>query len=72
MVSPKKVRLNADLAVDVAAMLKDLAEMQNISMTEALSRAIRTESLFMTRSKNGSKILLIDESGVRTEVIFAR
>jgi hypothetical protein len=75
MQAPKsvtKVRLNADLSPDVAAALKDLAAMQNVSLTEALSRAISTESVLAVRRRQGAKVVLDEGKGKFSEVIFAR
>jgi len=56
--APSKVRLNADLSPDVAMALKQLATMQNVSLTEALSRAISTESV-------------LAQAGVITQTVYA-
>ena len=72
MSAPTKVRLNADLSPDVAAALKELARTQNVSLTEALSRAISTESVLVSRRKQGAKVILDNGSGQLTELIFAR
>ena len=72
MSAPSKVRLNADLSPGVAAALKELAKTQNVSLTEALSRAISTESVLATRRKQGAKVVLDDGTGKLSEVIFAR
>ena len=69
--STEKVRLNADLSPDVAEALKNLARSQNISLTEALSRAIGTESVLVQRRKQGAKVIL-DQNGKMSELIFAR
>jgi hypothetical protein len=72
MASPSKVRLNADLSPEVAAALKELAATQQVSLTEALSRAISTESVLAARRKQGSKIVLDDGSGKLSEMVFTR
>ena len=69
MEAAKSVRLNADLSPDVAAALKDLAISQNVSIREALSRAISTEVTLAKRRQNGAKILL-DEQGKLSELVF--
>lgn len=68
--STAKVRLNADLSPDVAAALKELAKTQNVSLTEALSRAISTESILATRRQQGAKVVIDDGKGKLSEVIF--
>lgn len=72
MATKTKVRLNADLSPDVAAALKELARVQNVSLTEALSRAISTESTLVRRRAEGGKVVIDDGSGKLSEVIFAR
>ncbi len=68
---PNKVRLNADLSPDVAAALKELAAAQNVSLTEALSRAISTESVLVQRRSQGAKVIL-DDGGKMSELVFTR
>jgi len=69
---PAKVRLNADLSPDVAAALKELAASQNVSLVEALSRAISTESVLVARRRQGAKVVLDEGKGKMTELIFTR
>ncbi|OYO27551.1 hypothetical protein [Janthinobacterium sp. PC23-8] len=69
--SVEKVRLNADLSPDVADALKTLASSQNVSLTEALSRAISTEAFLVQRRKQGAKVVL-EQDGKTSELIFAR
>jgi hypothetical protein len=69
--SLEKVRLNADLSPDVAEALKKLAASQNVSLTEALSRAISTESFLVERRKQGAKVVL-DQGGKMSELVFTR
>lgn len=69
--SVEKVRLNADLSPDVANALKTLASSQNVSLTEALSRAISTEALLVQRRKQGAKVVL-EQDGKMSELIFTR
>lgn len=67
----EKVRLNADLSLDVANALKTLASSQNVSLTEALSRAISTEAVLVRRRQQGAKVIL-EQDGNTSELIFAR
>jgi hypothetical protein len=64
-----KVRLNADIAPDVADALVQLADDQHISLADALRRAISTEVYLQKERDRGSKIFL-EREGVRQEVIF--
>jgi len=64
-----KVRLNADIAPDVADALVQLAEDQHISLADALRRAIITEVYLQKERDRGSK-MFIEYDGVRQEVIF--
>jgi len=72
MATNPKVRLNADLSPAVASALKDLAKSQNISLTEALSRAISTESVLAQRRSQGAKVVIDDGNGKLSELIFTR
>ncbi|GGY74317.1 hypothetical protein ACFFTM_00810 [Pseudoduganella plicata] len=72
MATNAKVRLNADLSPAVASALKDLAKSQNISLTEALSRAISTESVLAQRRSQGAKVVIDDGNGKLSELIFTR
>lgn len=65
------MRLNADLSPEVAQALKTLAASQDVSLTEALSRAISTESVLVKRRMGGAKVLL-EENGKLCELVFAR
>lgn len=71
MKPPSKVRLNADLSPDVANALKDLAEKQGVSLTEALSRAIGTEATLAAKRRNGAKVL-VQEGKTLNELVFTR
>lgn len=68
---PTKVRLNADLSPEVAQALKQLAESQNVTLTEALSRAISTEKVLLTKRQQGAKVV-VDQNGKLSELLFAR
>jgi hypothetical protein len=69
----QKLRVSADLPVGTVELLRQLAERQNITLTDALRRAIATESLIQERiEKNGVKVLLEDPDGRTSEVIFRR
>lgn len=67
----KKVRLNADLAPDVAKALEALARKQNVSLSEAVRRAISTESFLQQKRDSGSKILVEDHGKIQ-ELVFMR
>jgi len=67
----KKVRLNADISAEVAEALKELARTQDVSLAEALSRAISTESVLVKRRKQGAKVVL-DQAGKLSEMVFTR
>jgi predicted transcriptional regulator len=69
MAADNKVRLSADLSADVAEALQELAKEQNITLTEALSRAISTESFLQRKRSSGGKIL-VDEAGKIKELVF--
>jgi hypothetical protein len=71
MATPTKVRLNADLSPDVANALKNLADSQGVSLTEALSRAIGTEATLTDQRRKGGKVL-VENGGAIKELVFTR
>jgi len=71
MDAPRIVRLNADLSPAVAAALKRLAATQRVSLTEASSRAIGTESTLAEKRRKGGKVL-VEEGDDLNEMIFTR
>ena len=66
---PRKVRLNADLSPEVAMALKELAQKQGVSLTEALSRAISTEKVLDEKRRKGGKVLIEQGGGLKVEQI---
>jgi hypothetical protein len=66
----KTVRLNADLAPDVAEALKTLAKKNGISLSEAVRRAISTEFFLQKGRDSGAKILIEDKKGKLKEIVF--
>ncbi len=64
-----KVRLTAEIPIAEATALKELALAQGITVTEALRRAIATESTLRERRKAGSKVLL-EKNGQVHELVF--
>ena len=67
----KKVRLNADLAPEVALALESLAKTQGVSLSEAVRRAISTESFLQKNRASGGKVLIEDGGKIR-ELVFMR
>lgn len=72
MATNAKVRLNADLSPAVASALKQLAQSQNISLAEALSRAISTESDLAQRRSQGARVVIDDGNGKLSELSFTK
>lgn len=66
----RSVRLSANLPEDVFEALKWIAAKHRVTMTEALRRAISTETFIEEQLDKGSAILLQDESGTVNKVIF--
>jgi len=69
MTTKQKVRLNAELAPDVANALRLLAQDQGVSVSEAVRRAISTETYIYRAQQSGKKVL-IDQDGRLKEVVF--
>lgn len=65
----RKVRLNADLAPDVAEALKTLAESRGVTLSEAVRRAISTEAYIYKKQLSGGKVLLKEKDQIK-ELVF--
>ncbi|TAE58814.1 MAG: CopG family transcriptional regulator [Nostocales cyanobacterium] len=63
-------RISVLMTDEAAELLQYLAEMQGISKSEALRKAIATEAYFLKERKNGSQILLQKPNEKIREVIF--
>jgi hypothetical protein len=72
METRKVVRLNADLAPDVANLLKDMAETQHISLSEAVRRAISNEAYLQKKRSAGGKVFIEERNGTVKELVFMR
>jgi len=66
-----KIRLTADLPFAEAKTLQRLAAEQAICISEALRRAIATDSLVKNRLATGSRVLLETENQL-SELVFTR
>lgn len=64
-----RVRLIVDLAPDVAEALKKLARLQDISLTEAIARAISTEHTLVARRQCGARVFL-EFGGMKSELLW--
>jgi hypothetical protein len=70
-VPQEKVRVTADLPVGTIEILRELATSQQITLTEALRRAIANEGLLRKRVKEDkSRVLLEAKDGKLTELLF--
>jgi hypothetical protein len=58
------------LSDDALSVLEGLAIAQNISIEEAIRKAIATEADIYSKRKDGSKILVLHKSGEVTEILF--
>jgi hypothetical protein len=68
----EKVRVTADLPLATIEILRDLAESQNVSLTEALRRAIATEGFVQQRTKDNSRFLIESVDGRVSELVFRK
>ncbi|MBW4460470.1 MAG: hypothetical protein KME47_09555 [Nodosilinea sp. WJT8-NPBG4] len=66
---PTPKRMSINLTGDAAEYLEDLAESQGITQTEALRRAIATESYIQKSIKEGYRVLLQNKDEIR-EIVF--
>lgn len=66
----ESVKISANLSKSVVQALKDMAEDQNISMTEALRRSISTEKFLLDTIKRKGKILIEEEDKTMRQVLI--
>lgn len=68
---PEKIRVTADLPVGTIEILRQLAESQQITLTEALRRAIANEGVLRKRVREDQgRLLLESKDGKLTELLF--
>jgi Ribbon-helix-helix protein, copG family len=63
-------RMTIALPADTARMLELLSELQGVSQTEALRRAISTEAFIQREIKDGSKVLIESPDNRLKELVF--
>ena len=68
----EKVRVTADLPLGTIEILRGLAVSQNVSLTEALRRAIATEGLVQQRVQDKSRFLIEGADGKVSELVFRK
>ncbi len=68
----EKVRVTADLPLGTIELLRQLATSQDVTLTEALKRAIATEGLLQRRVSEKNKVLLQSEDGKISELVFRK
>ena len=66
----ESVKISANLSKSVVKALKDMAEEQNISMTEVLRRSISTEKFLLDTIKRKGKILIEEEDKTMRQVLI--
>ena len=59
----KRVKVTVNLTEDELAELKEQAERDSITMTDALRRSIRVGKLVTTAVRNGEKVLIQNAQG---------
>jgi hypothetical protein len=63
-------RMTVALPPETAKMLELLSELQGVSQTEALKRAISTEAFIQREIKDGSKVLIQSPNSHLKELVF--
>lgn len=70
--STQSTKISVNLSPEVLAILKGLAKRNQVTMTEALRRAISTQHFLEEADRNGKAILLRDAETRETERIVLR
>ncbi|MEU1165436.1 hypothetical protein ACFY0P_09255 [Streptomyces sp. NPDC001714] len=64
-------KISVNLSEEVLQALRDMAERDNISMTEVLRRSISTQKFLDDEQRSGKRVLLEDpETKERQRVVF--
>ena len=63
-------RLSVNLAPDVALALRELAQGQGLTLSEAVRRAISTEHYLRAKRRDGCKVLIEDRRGKMRQLEF--
>jgi metal-responsive CopG/Arc/MetJ family transcriptional regulator len=63
-------RMTISLPSETAKMLEMLSELQQVSQSEALRRAISTEAFIQREVKNGSKVFIETPDKKLKELVF--
>lgn len=71
-VKAEKIRVTADLPLGTIEILRELAVSQNVSLTEALRRAIATEGVVQRRVQDNSRFLIEGADGRVSELVFRK
>lgn len=66
--SPK--RISVSLPPDTAALLEQLAQIQDITMVEAIRKAINTEAYLQGEIREGCKVQIVAADGTTKEIVF--
>lgn len=66
----KVIKLSVNLPAAAVAVLKQLAEKRDTTMTEVLRQGIGTETFFQTVNERGGKILVEDKKGRIRQLVF--
>jgi len=66
------VRVTANLSLGHLEVLRELASAQNITLEDALKRAIATEGLLQKKIQGNNRVLLQAEDGRISELVFKK
>lgn len=64
------LKVTVNLPEDAVELIKKLAEQRNVSSTEVLKQALRTENFFNGVKESDGRILIEEKNGKVKEVIF--
>lgn len=66
------IRITADISADLVNALAARAKAQDISLTEALSRAIAREKLLSDQMDTSNTKVLVEKNGALTQLSFRK
>lgn len=66
----KSIKLSANLSEEVVSALKEIADAQGVTVTEALRRAIGTEKFLQDEIAKGHKVLIEDDEKKLKQIVL--
>lgn len=70
MSEPRNIRLGVNMNPETAAALRKIADLNGVTVTEAVRRAIAVAVFVEGETRSGCKVFLEDADGARRELVL--